>query len=192
MDKKKLIGTIIGVIFFIVLIAGATFAWLTFSANITNGNYNTITGNFVIDYVGAQTLDDVPILSTGTPESAAVRTVSAKLSTNSIAGKLTVKLTTNSDTLLTTSGALNYAVCTSATEASSCTTDFSQAVATGTINASGEKNLYVDPNDLTTANRYYFVYFWLDGSLITNDILETPDQNSYSGYIHASAEQSHN
>lgn len=41
MDKKKLIGTIIGVTMFAALIAGATFAWLTFSATITNGSYNT-------------------------------------------------------------------------------------------------------------------------------------------------------
>ena len=44
MDRKKLIGTIIGVIFFVALIAGATFAWLTFNANVTNGNYNVSTG----------------------------------------------------------------------------------------------------------------------------------------------------
>ena len=45
MNQKKLIGTIIGVLFFAVLIAGATFAWFTFSVNVSNGNYNAATGN---------------------------------------------------------------------------------------------------------------------------------------------------
>lgn len=35
MNQKKLIGTIIGIIFFVVLIAGATFAWLSATATVT-------------------------------------------------------------------------------------------------------------------------------------------------------------
>ena len=50
MDKKKLIGTIIGVTMFAALIAGATFAWLTFNATITEGTYNAASMNFLVDY----------------------------------------------------------------------------------------------------------------------------------------------
>ena len=43
MNKKKLYGTLIAVIFFAVIIIGATFAWLTYTFNATNGVYNTAT-----------------------------------------------------------------------------------------------------------------------------------------------------
>lgn len=190
MKKKKIIGTVIGVIFFVALIAGATYAWLTFNINVTNGTYNGTTGNFLIDYVGGGEITSVPVVSSGTPESSAVKEITAKLATNSVPGKLTIKLTTNSTTLITTSGVINYAVCTSSTTTSSCTNNFNNAVSTGTISASGEKVLYADTTDLTNTNKHYFVYFWIDGSQITNEML-ADGQNSYSGYISASAEQSH-
>ena len=50
MDKKKLIGLIIGIILFAALIVGATFAWLTYSINVTNGNYNVETSCFDVNY----------------------------------------------------------------------------------------------------------------------------------------------
>ena len=50
MNKKKIIGASIGVALFAILIAGATFAWLTLNANVTNGIYNSSTVCFDIDY----------------------------------------------------------------------------------------------------------------------------------------------
>ena len=173
MNQKKLIGTIIGVLFFAVLIAGATFAWFTFSVNVSNGNYNAATGKFSIDYVGGGEITSAPIVTTGTPENATVKQITAKLSNAS-------------------SGAINYAICKSASDTSTCTTDFSNAVATGSITASGEKILYDDKDDpLTTATRYYFVYFWLDGSKVTAEMVGDGDEKKYSGYIHASGEQTY-
>ena len=192
MNQKKLIGTIIGVLFFAVLIAGATFAWFTFSVNVSNGNYNAATGKFSIDYVGGGEITSAPIVTTGTPENATVKQITAKLSNASISGKITIKLTTSSTNLLTTSGAINYAICKSASDTSTCTTVFSNAVATGSITASGEKILYDDKDDpLTTATRYYFVYFWLDGSKVTAEMVGDGDEKKYSGYIHASGEQTY-
>lgn len=189
MNQKKLIGTIIGVLFFAALIAGATFAWFTFGINVTNGNYNAATGKFSIDYVGGGEITSAPTVTTGTPANATVKQITAKLSTASIKGKITIKLTSTSTNLLTTSGAINYAVCKSTSTTSTCTTDFSNAVATGSITASGEKVLYADPEDLTTTIRYYFVYFWIDGSKVTAEMIG--DTNKYSGYIHASGEQTY-
>ena len=52
MDIKKLIGTIIGVILFVALIAGATFAWLTFGTTLVSTNVNSAnTMNFLVDYI---------------------------------------------------------------------------------------------------------------------------------------------
>lgn len=50
MDRKKLIGLIIGIILFAALIVGATFAWLTYAINVTNGNYNVETSCFDVNY----------------------------------------------------------------------------------------------------------------------------------------------
>lgn len=50
MDKKKLMGLIIGIILFAALIVGATFAWLTYAINVTNGNYNVETSCFDVNY----------------------------------------------------------------------------------------------------------------------------------------------
>ena len=48
--KKKLIGSIIAVIAFVILIAGATYAYLVSNVDVTNGNYVTDTHCFQIDY----------------------------------------------------------------------------------------------------------------------------------------------
>lgn len=188
MNQKKLIGTIIGIIFFVVLIAGATFAWLSATATVTNGTYNVSTKNFVINYVGGGTISSVPVLSTATPATATVKQLSAALANNSVAGKLTITLTTESTSLLTTSGAINYIVCTSTTTTSSCASNFNSKVASGTITKSGDLTLYTDTSDLTTSTKYYFVYFWVDASKVTNEMMSS-SQNAYSGYIHASAAQ---
>lgn len=204
MERKKMIGAIIGVTLFAALIAGATYAWLSATVNVTGGNYNAATGNFVIDYndgAAGGTIGNVPIVSTPSKSSLvtaeAFKEITANLATGSISGKLTIKLTTTVDNLLTKSGALNYAICVG----TDCAEDLSGATITGTINTTGvgtttaegytyEKVLYADPSDLTTDQKSYFVYFWLDGTKITNAMVEQDGQNEYSGYIHASAEQS--
>ena len=61
MDKKKLIGTIIGVVAFGALIAGATYAWLTYNATITNGNYLLSSMNFSVVYTKGTAVSAVPI-----------------------------------------------------------------------------------------------------------------------------------
>ena len=48
MERKKLIGTIIGVTMFALLIVGATYAWLSATINVNNGTYQLSTRNFII------------------------------------------------------------------------------------------------------------------------------------------------
>ena len=95
MDKKKLIGTIIGVIMFAALIAGATFAWLTIAASITNGNYTASTKNFIVNYTSGTAVDTLNILSTPTTNDILVEegliTVSAYKATGSADGILNLK-----------------------------------------------------------------------------------------------------
>lgn len=178
MDKKKLIGTIIGVTLFAALIAGATFAFLTFTANVTNATYNGNTMNFLVDYTKGTDITDAPQLTTATPTTAKSLVVKAAKHTGSPNGEVTIKLNTTSDNTLTTGGIVNYAICKGA-----CTTDFSAAKKKGTITATGTIDLYKEA--LSTTAVSYYIYFWLDASKIANEHIN----QTYSGNITATATQ---
>ena len=184
MDKKKLIGTIIGVVAFAALIAGATYAWLTFSLGVNNGNYNLGTMNFNVDYQNGTAITSLPTLTTGDPDSAGSLTVRAKKASNSAPGDLTIYLNTESSTsaALLASGAINYAVC-----VGTCTS-FDSITTKGVINSSTpSKFAILSGSPLTTDYTNYNVYFWLDGALVTNELVSS--NASYSGFISAEAVQ---
>ena len=111
MSNKKLIGTIIGVIAFAALISGATFAWLTYAVNVTGGTYNGASTNFVVNYTKGTDISDVPILTSPTVSTARSLVVSANKTSTSVDGTLSIKLTTTSSDILTTSGAIKYKAC---------------------------------------------------------------------------------
>lgn len=200
MDKKKLIGTIIGVIMFAALIAGATFAWLTFAANVYNATYISNTMNFLVDYTNGTAITDIPIVKTGAPTAAdsSKLVVQAKKHSGSPDGNITIQLTTSSSNTLTTGGIVHWALCKGECSATT-TTAFNENTcknegasgnckATGKITAKGTINLWTDPTVLQTTNVSYYVYFWIDAAELTNDHL-VGGNNTYSGYIHAYAEQ---
>ena len=186
MDKKKLIGTIIGVIMFAALIAGATFAWLTFTANVYNATYVSNTMNFLVDYTKGTAIVDIPIVKEGVPgvggenDGSSYLIVKAKKHSGSPDGYVTIQLTTSSSTTLTTGGIINWAICKGA-----CTTNFTAAKATGTITEKGTIDLWTDDTVLQTSDVSYYVYFWIDASKLENSHLN----QTYQGYIHAYAEQ---
>ena len=182
MDKRKLIGTIIGVAMFAALIAGATYAFLSFTATVTNATYNGTTMNFLVDYTRGTDITGLPQVKTGTPSNTSYLVVNAKKHTNSVDGYVTIKLTTTSTGTLTTGGLVNWALCKGA-----CTTDFSAAKASGVINSEtdGTISLWTDTELITTAGTDYYVYFWINSNLVSNSHIN----QTYSGYIHASATQ---
>lgn len=179
MDKKKLIGTIIGVMMFAALIAGATFAWLTIAATVTNGNYTASTKNFIVNYTSGTAVDTLNILSSPTPNDIAVEegliTVTAYKATGSADGILNLKfeLTSESNVLIT-DGAVKYKVCVG-TCAGTLTAD-------GAIGA-GTTTLYsgVIPDTQTTYN----IYLWLDASIIDSEHMG----KELAGYVFADAIQ---
>ena len=204
MDKKKLIGTIIGVALFAALIAGATYAWLTFSLSVTNGNYVGGTKNFIINYEGDTSIADsdigIPTLDAPTAETARSLVVSAQRPTTSANGIFYLKMTSESNNALTTGGALNYAVCkgnfVSGKVEPTCNGTLAagteNVLATGSVKQTGEIELYnTGTEGIPTEKTYYMIFFWLDPAKITNEMLGTGDK-AYSGYIHASAEQRDN
>lgn len=192
-SKKKLIGAILGVVIFAALIAGATYAWLTFNATVTNGVYNGTTKKFIINFTKGADINSVPQLATPTPETAQNLVVSAKLADDSIPGKITIKMTaTSKDTLLTKSGAVHWAICSDTSTTSPCVNNFNNAKNQGVVDSSNLSNpitLWTDPTPLTADLKYYFVYFWIDPAKISNEMLEESGQSTFSGYVHASAEQ---
>lgn len=188
MDKKKLIGTIIGVVAFAALIAGATYAWFSFALNVTTGTYNATTQNFIITYEkGTNITSAPPVLSSPTASTASSLVVTAYRTSDVATGTLEIQLTTTSSDVLTTSGVIHYAVCASTTQGSpGCTTLTSGATgvkATGSITAASTITLYSEA--IPTTKTYYYVYFWLDGATYG----ESHVGKTYSGYIHAKATQ---
>ena len=200
-NKKKLIGTIIGVTLFAILVAGATYAWLTFNLSVTNGNYVAGTKNFVINYGGGTAIANIPTLDTPTADGASKLYVSAYRNTTSANGIFYLKMTSETDNALTAGGVINYAVCSAENTGTEdqpnvvpkCTGNLTagaaNVLATGTVTKSGEIELYNTGSEgIPTVKTYYMVLFWLDPAKITNEMAETGN-NSYQGYIHASAEQ---
>ena len=175
MSNKKLIGTIIGVIAFAVLISGATFAWLTYSVNVTGGTYNGASTNFVVNYTKGTDISDVPILTSPTVSTARSLVVSANKTSTSVDGTLSIKLTTTSSDMLTTSGAIKYKPCQG--ECADLTSNV------GTVTASGTVEIF--SGALQSSATSYYVYFWIDAATFSNDHVG----KTYSGYISAEAQQ---
>jgi len=183
MYNRKLWGTILGILAFIALIAGLTYAWYTWRSN--NVIINGTSGCFTILYtngpdIGNGTEDPASIDMSSTYMGGLSTTVSMGVSTScNITGTGTIYLytnTTGTSSVLLSEGALKYAV-----------------VASGSVVSSGSITSAALGNDIPIYNNFnlssgavtYTVYVWLDGTIADNDYVDT----TYSGYIHASAVQ---
>lgn len=204
MDSKKLFGAIVGVTAFIALIAGATFAWLTWSS--TPSNIQGTTSKFEITYSnpgGAISSTLVPA-DTYSTASGDYTYVTIARTSGSLEGTANLILNVTNLTMTgtcTIDGAITYttqASCTG-TWATADVTKIKWAVYTGgsttatatTLVTSGDfgdissnKINLVTNATLNTTNTYYFVYVWLD-STAGNEYVGT----SFSGNISANATQ---
>ena len=184
MDKRKLIGTIIGVMMFAALIVGATYAWLYFTANVTNTNTSGSTLTYWVDYEKGTAISELPILDAPTTSNTSVTTITAKRPQYSIANNIKIYLTTTSNNTLTKSGAVKYVIC-----ENSCNATFSgNTIRSVTTNSkveifSGSLSGTTASNSNTTHT--YKVYFWLDAATLVNEHVG----QSYSGYLHADSSQ---
>ena len=210
MDKRKFIGTIIGVIMFAALIAGATFAWFTITATTTNGNYTASTKNFIINYTGGKSISKVMVTDNATVANITQETdvgqtddgwlaVSASKTANSAkASSFAIKLHVNSNAL--TTKAVTWAICKGACPTTVALATVSSGTATcgsgvtncGTVAAGASNTDITLYNDTSTFNtdaavsaQTYNVYVWVDAATTVNADLG----KTFSGYIHASATQ---
>ena len=170
MKSYKIFGTIFGVLAFIALVVGITYAWLFWTSG------NTIIGGstecFTINYVNGQNISG-QITPSSTYTGGKTTTVQIGIDSScNIGGSATIKLTTdNSSTINLSEGAVKYAVYNSDTLVSEgAITGETQALATV---------------DLTKVATTYTVYVWIDGEIADNDYVG----KTYSGYIHVSATQ---
>lgn len=215
MDKKKLIGLIIGIILFAALIVGATFAWLTYAINVTNGNYNVETSCFDVNYEnGADisgTLNMVanPLNGRSTTISIGINeecNIVAKgkieLVINSISSKLYETTTAHCENALTLETLLNYpnqTGCETVTNLTRVWTtesalkyaiyeeNFSgEPIKVGRINQSTGTIILLDDFQLNVgSSTKYYISIWLDGNIADSQYVN----QSFSGYIKASAIQ---
>ena len=188
MDKRKLIGTIIGVTMFAALIVGATYAWLSFTATVTNATANGTTLSYWVNYAKGTDISDIPILVTPTTSTASSVTVTAQRPQGSIADNITIYLTSTSTGLTTTSGVVKYVICEGACDANFTGNTINSVTATSTIPIY-TGTLPGTTTSSTNATVTYNIYFWLDAATLTNEHLTTGN-NTYSGYIHADSTQS--
>ena len=206
MNTKKLIGMVIGIILFAALIAGATFAWLSFTANITNANLTGSSRNFTFTYAQGTAISELLPL-TQTPARNAITsgkgyiTVSASKAANTPRASSFKLILNITETEVGVPGLIRFAVCRHAT-ASNCNNTVSTAipasaegnfVAVGTVNnTTGTQILYNDTDTFTSAGAAtgnYYVYFWVDASVINEGNLASAEGKKFAGHIYAEATQ---
>lgn len=176
MDTKKTIGAVVGVIAFIALIAGATFAWFTASAAVTNATYNGTVCSYSLTVTGGNINTSLPLASSTASSDyfyakthatigaqGVMSTVKAKLASAcsaSSAGVATIAATITSGA--STNCPLSYAVF------SGATTDYTGTpLAKGTIEGTSAKTL-ITTGTLTTSDQTYKIWLYLDGDKISN------------------------
>ena len=209
-NNRKLIGTIIGVIFFIVLIAGATFAWLSYVANVNNGIYNVSTTHFIVTYTTDNDVTYIPILSSNATfddyTSAGGEFILGEAHKNdgdpegTIYFKLHVNDTPGSNALVNAE-CIKYLVLYRINPLMPFTnlplsSQFDNPNGYGIISSSNmdanrdiilyEGDLQNDTSSIVSLGApLYKIYFWLDNELVTSSAMGL----TFSGYVHAFAVQ---
>ena len=170
MEKRKLYGTIIGIVAFVALVVGVTYAWFTWSS--TPRVLSGTSGCFTINYVNGTAIDGNIAPSadyTGGKSTTATLSIADDCTTE---GEAKINLTTNgSSTVSLAENGIKYAVY-----------NANALVSEGVVTGSTQTLATVE---LTKVPTTYTVYVWIDGTIANNDYVG----KTYSGYIHVSATQ---
>jgi len=209
MDKKKIIGMTIGIIMFAALIAGATFAWLTFTATFTNNVINGVSRNFTFTYEEGTAVTeliwstDAPSRNIILPEKGYITLTATK--PEKVPEASNFKIILQKTTMdIKVNDLVKYAICRSNT-VTDCNNESTSTiptsasgnwVAVGSITTStGAQELY---DDQTTFNVYsestpttgnYYIYLWLDSEVLTNSNMANAQNKQMVAYIYAEAVQ---
>lgn len=177
MKKAKLLGAVFGVILFIALIAGFTYAWVSWQSN--NIKIEGIADCFDIDYgisqqIGSASTKGSLDMAKSYNEGLSARVTLALKTGCNTTGTGTLYLNTNTSGTSTNilKGALKYAVLVG----NSTTPE-----AEGIINTTEKITLLENIDISSTTSTTYIVYVWLDGSVADNIYANL----TYNGYISA-------
>lgn len=189
--KAKIIGTIVGIILFVILIAGFTYAWFTWQSNKINisgntacFNINYTEGNLVTDdmlLVDANELISNNKITIKKGMAVTNLTASKDPKCTKLKAKLSIQLAAETvPSIYNTSGscfgALNYVIASYDSSAISEINSKSlenmtfDIIDTNTILSSGTKTVYEKElaDDGTSQN--YLIIFYIDGNKANNDI----------------------
>lgn len=179
MKKQKLIGAVLGIVLFIVLIAGVTYAAISWNSD--NINLNVKSECFDVLYDKGTDLTGAIIPSedyTGGNYVAVKMDINSRCDVNAN-GKIYLVTSSSTSSNLYSEGLLNYQVLLNGE-----VTDIK-----GNIISSGEIEIDVGLlNKNSTATTTYTVYVWIDKELVTNEHVSSV----YSGYIYSKAIQASN
>ena len=216
MNTKKLIGMIIGVTLFAALIAGATFAYLTYAATVQNATKTVTTRNFTFTSPTGTNITELRVIA-GSPARTGfaagkdyVALALSKAADTPYASS--VKIILKKTNGITLANALKFAVCRSATAADCNTSTGSIPTSTNTANwvvingnittGNSEQVLFEDtataigtsttgsPFKVTgAASTTYYVYFWIDPSVVTTSNLANIEGKTLKGNLYFTATQ---
>ena len=176
MNKQKLIGLIIGILLFIGVIAGLTYAYISWTSESVNKVVSSKCFNVLYDK-GSDISGNIKPSADYTGGISATVKMDMDSSCN-INAKGKIYITTNDTTSenLYTEGILNYQVLKNG----------NVTALKGTITSSGVITLDVGfLNSNTEATTTYTVYIWVNGEYVTNEHINS----SYSGSIKSEALQ---
>ncbi len=195
MKKEKIIGIIIGIIIFIIIIAGMTYAWFVWQSETTAiGGSTTF---FDVDYVSGAAINNNGLISSTDKTGGASTEVVIKKKSGSLNGiaTLTLNITTLTQSANSLSeygvidfSAIKWEVYKSTNSASPYTYSNTPSY-TGTLQGKGTSSgttlTLFDNEALSENNVAYKVYIWADAELSTNGYIGT----NLVSYITASAVQ---
>lgn len=189
--KVKLIGTVIGIVLFVILIAGITYAWFTWESNKINISGNTACFN--INYTeGNLVTDDMLLVDANKLISdnkitirrgMAVTNLSASKDSKCTKAKAKLSISLRADvvpSIYNTSGscagALNYVLASydasafSEISARALENNTFTILDTGNISSTGVKNIYEKALADDGTRQDYLIIFYIDGNKANNDI----------------------
>lgn len=175
MEKGKTIGFILGVVLFIILIAGITYAYITWTSD--KMNYNVSSKCFDIYYEKGANITGM-IMPSNDYSGGLSTTVKMDIKSScniNATGKIYLTTLDTTSSNLYREGLLNYALLKGTT-----------LVSSGSITSAGEISIDIGTlNKSTSATTEYTIYVWIDNNLVENSDVNS----SYNGNIRAEATQ---
>ena len=175
-QKKKLIISIISVLAVVLVVAGVTYAIFAITTNsgTVTGNSGKLDVNYTISNANLTGM----MMPAASRDDNLKETVTAKLNSGSVAGKLNIYLTPTTITGLP-KAAINWEVDVVNTS-NTVVNHYSGNLSSATINSPVK---IVNGYTLTTTNLTFRIYVWLNGAQVTNSNFS--DTNSFVAKITA-------